>query len=395
MKLALIVLLLLAAPAVASADSMPDYSGLTYEQRLGNQIPMQAVLRDDDGAGIRLSDLADGRPLILVLGYFHCPNLCGIVRADLFVALHATAMAAGRDYSLAALSIDPEETSADAAAAKAEDLHRYGVVGAERNWHFIIGAAADIRDIADAVGFHDRFDPQLKQFVHPVGTVFLTPGGIVSGYLLGVGYQPARCAARRHPCRPGRCSSRRPAGPSALLSLRRHDRPLHAFNPEIAAARCSAHRRSPSASRCFWRSAANGSAHDFASAGQRQRTGDRPLILALVVSLLVLALVFGSDAGLSRQISRRQRHRSRRVAKKTWRLEIAWTAATLLAFFGLFIWAPTLCAPVSAASRCAEDRRGRQAMDVEGRIPRRPARDQCRAYSGRTARSAGDDIART
>ena len=44
--------------------------------------------------------------------------------------------------------------------------------------------------VADAVGFHDRFDPELKQFVHPVGIVFATPAGIVSSYLLGVGYRP-------------------------------------------------------------------------------------------------------------------------------------------------------------------------------------------------------------
>ncbi|MGO4838267.1 hypothetical protein AB4144_39080, partial [Rhizobiaceae sp. 2RAB30] len=44
--------------------------------------------------------------------------------------------------------------------------------------------------VADSVGFHERYDPDIKQFVHPVGIVFATPAGIVSSYLLGVGYQP-------------------------------------------------------------------------------------------------------------------------------------------------------------------------------------------------------------
>ena len=35
------------------------------------------------------------------------------------------------------------------------------------------------------------FDPDLKQFAHPVDIVFATPTGAVSSYLLGVGYQPA------------------------------------------------------------------------------------------------------------------------------------------------------------------------------------------------------------
>ena len=140
---------------------------------------------------MRLADLFGGKPLILALGYFHCPNLCSVVRADLFDALRASGMTAGRDYALVALSIDPSETSADAAAAKADDLQRYPSPGAEQNWHFLTGTADAVQAVADAVGFHDRFDPELKQFVHPVGIVFATPAGVVSSYLLGVGYQPA------------------------------------------------------------------------------------------------------------------------------------------------------------------------------------------------------------
>jgi len=48
-----------------------------------------------------------------------------------------------------------------------------------------------VQAVANAVGFHERFDPELKQFAHPVGIVFATPAGLVSSYLLGVGYQPA------------------------------------------------------------------------------------------------------------------------------------------------------------------------------------------------------------
>jgi protein SCO1 len=48
----------------------------------------------------------------------------------------------------------------------------------------------DVRAISEAVGFRDRFDMRLKQFLHPAGIVFVTPGGVVSSYLLGVGYAP-------------------------------------------------------------------------------------------------------------------------------------------------------------------------------------------------------------
>lgn len=191
MRLSFLIILLLIVPRFGVAAPMPDFSGLAYQQRPGAMLPLQDMFHDDIGRTVRLADVFEGKPLILVLGYFHCPNLCSVVRADLFDALRASGMTAGQDYALVALSIDPSESSADADAAKAEDLRRYPAPGAAQNWHFLTGAAESLWAVADAVGFHDRFDPALKQFVHPVGVVFATPAGIVSSYLLGVGYQPA------------------------------------------------------------------------------------------------------------------------------------------------------------------------------------------------------------
>jgi len=190
-RVLVLLLLLLVASPFAVAASAPDLSGIAYEQKLGSQIPIQDIFRDDTGRIVRLDDLFEGKPLVLALGYFRCPNLCSVVRADLFEALRASGMMAGRDYALVALSIDPSETRADAAAAKAEDLQRYPVPGAAKNWHFLTGTFDAVQTVANAVGFHERFDPELKQFAHPVGIVFATSTGAVSSYLLGVGYQPA------------------------------------------------------------------------------------------------------------------------------------------------------------------------------------------------------------
>ncbi len=69
---------------------------------------------------------------------------------------------------------------------------------------------------------------------------------------------------------------------------------------------------------------------------------DHLIIALLLISGAVLALVFGlillyafkyrAGSGVDRGA----------LAKKTWRLETAWTAATLVAFFGLFIWGADL-----------------------------------------------------
>ncbi|MBV9784512.1 MAG: SCO family protein [Acidisphaera sp.] len=181
----LLLLLLLATPAWA----VPDLSGFAYQQRQGSALPADAEFRDESGKAVRLGELL-GRPVILVLGYFHCPNLCGVVRDDLFSALAGSGLRTPADYTLVALSIDPAETAADAAAAKAADLARFPTEGADRGWHFLTGSAEAVQRVADAVGFRDAFDPRFKQFIHPAGAVFATGSGVVSGYLLGVGYQP-------------------------------------------------------------------------------------------------------------------------------------------------------------------------------------------------------------
>jgi protein SCO1 len=107
---------------------VPDFSGISFEQRLGAPLPLQTTFHDEDGRDVRLADFG-GKPMIPALVYFRCPNICGVVRADLFDALRRSGMTAGRDYSLVAISIDPAETSADAKAAKADEVHRYEVSG--------------------------------------------------------------------------------------------------------------------------------------------------------------------------------------------------------------------------------------------------------------------------
>jgi len=184
---AFLLLLTLTHPAMGSP---PKLDGVAYTQRIGATLPLQTVLRDEHAAAVQLSELARAKPLILVLGYFHCPNLCDVVRADLFHALEKTDLVGGRDYQLISLSIDPAETSRDAASAKERDIARFPAAGAAVGWHFLTGRAPQVQAIAAAVGFGSRSDPQRNQFLHPTGVVFVAPSGVISSYLLGVGYAP-------------------------------------------------------------------------------------------------------------------------------------------------------------------------------------------------------------
>jgi len=47
-----------------------------------------------------------------------------------------------------------------------------------------------IKRVADAVGFHFKYIPQLDQYAHAAGIVVLTPEGKVAQYFYGIKYRP-------------------------------------------------------------------------------------------------------------------------------------------------------------------------------------------------------------
>lgn len=170
---ALVALALVATPAYAAA-SLND---LEWVQHPGAPVPMDAPFTAANGAGTTLRQAAGGLPLVLAPGYYRCPNLCGVVRQDLADALGRTGLQAGRDYQVAVLSIDPAEGPADAAAVK----------DAGAGWRLLTGPADAVGGV---IGFRTRFDEVQRQFIHPAGVAVLSPFGLVSGYVLGVGYDP-------------------------------------------------------------------------------------------------------------------------------------------------------------------------------------------------------------
>lgn len=189
MKRFWLLLATLLIPVTGDAGA-PDLAGYRWIQRPGAQLPLQDTFRDDLARQVRLADVVQGRPLILALGYYHCPNLCGLVRSTLLGAISAANLMAGRDYSLAVVSIDPSEASSDARAAKAADIAAFPSSGAALDWHYLTGTENAVSTLTAAVGYTGHFDPEFKQFIHPTGLVVVTPAGKVSSYLLGLGYHP-------------------------------------------------------------------------------------------------------------------------------------------------------------------------------------------------------------
>ena len=180
----------LAGLGLLAAVAVPPPAEMAFRQHPGAQLPVRATLRDESGHDVRLGDLFERTPVLLVFAYYHCPNLCGLVLGDLFAALQPLAQRPGRDYQLAVIGIDPAETPADAADAKARHLAAVKLPGGASGIHFLTGAAAPVAEIAEAAGFPYRPVPGAGQIAHPAGLLVATAQGRISRYLLGLGYRP-------------------------------------------------------------------------------------------------------------------------------------------------------------------------------------------------------------
>lgn len=164
--------------------------GVGIEQLLDNQIPLDLSFRDEVGRTVHLGDFLGRRPAILALVYYDCPMLCTQVLNGLVSALNVVSFDAGKEFDVIAVSFDPREKPADAAAKKSAYLSRYKRPGAEAGWHFLTGEPASIDALTKAVGFRYRYNTDLDQFAHASAIYVLTPAGRLSRYFFGIEYAP-------------------------------------------------------------------------------------------------------------------------------------------------------------------------------------------------------------
>jgi protein SCO1/2 len=183
---AILAVVALAAPAMAAPSGIPagDFAAFAFRQRPGAPLPLAATLRRGDGQPATLGELFDGKPVLIDFEYDRCTTLCGVVLDQVAAVLRALPLAAGRDYRLLVIDIDPAATPRQAAAFAAA----HGVAGGGVT--VLTGDEAAIRSIADAAGFPYRRDPATGQYAHPAGLVVATPAGIVSRYLPGLDWRP-------------------------------------------------------------------------------------------------------------------------------------------------------------------------------------------------------------
>ncbi|HWE02809.1 MAG TPA: SCO family protein [Tepidisphaeraceae bacterium] len=205
LALGLVALLSAALPAQAGfADGMgpgvdanpvfiPESAKkVSVVEHLNAPLPLDAWFTDDSGKAVQLRQYFDNakKPVLLQIGYFRCPMLCGLVSRGLVDSLKDVRLNAGPDYEVVFLSIDPNETPALAAQKKQSFLHDYARDGSTDGWHLLTGNKLQIDRVTQAAGVEYKFVGQAQQYSHPAVVVLATPQGMISRYLYGVKFDP-------------------------------------------------------------------------------------------------------------------------------------------------------------------------------------------------------------
>ncbi|MGE3173304.1 MAG: SCO family protein [Planctomycetota bacterium] len=164
----------------------------SMQDKIGTVLDTSLQFTDERGYPYTFRQLFPGeRPVVLVPGYYACPDMCGQVLYGMLDALNEVDLAPGVDYQIVNVSIDPRETAEVAKARKDRFLPKLLRVGGDEAWRFLVGDEASIRALTQQVGFRYFWAEHDNRFAHPGALLFVTPQGKLSRVLTGTTFDPS------------------------------------------------------------------------------------------------------------------------------------------------------------------------------------------------------------
>jgi protein SCO1 len=176
----------LAACTAAHAGYTKAELGAVYtDAKPDAQLPLAQDFLDENGKATTLGAAIGNRPAVLVFADYTCTTLCGPILAFAAGGLEKTGLAAGRDFRLIVIGIDPKDGLADARRIKASHVGAGTPLAAATA--MLTGNADAIRAATAAAGYHYVYDESADQFAHPAVAYVVTAQGRISRVLSGLG----------------------------------------------------------------------------------------------------------------------------------------------------------------------------------------------------------------
>ncbi len=164
------------------------FKSVGLDEKLGKTVPLDISFTDENGFPITLSELVD-RPTLLQLVFYHCPQTCNMMMANLAHTLPSVTFKPGKEYRVVTISFDHEDTPKIASDTKTNYMNLLPPAFPVNEWRFLTGSLDNIRALTLATGFRFKRVEQ-HNFIHPNVLIILGDDGKIIRYLYGVEYLP-------------------------------------------------------------------------------------------------------------------------------------------------------------------------------------------------------------
>lgn len=177
-----------AEKAGPQAHAIPEeIENVGVTENLSQQISRTLEFTDDRGQKVTLGQYFNStKPVLFSMVYYNCPSLCNFHLNGLLDVFRKAKMQIGKDFEFVAVSMDHKETADLAASKKETYLKELNQPGAENGWHFLVGSEANVKQLANELGFRFKWNEAGQQYAHAAVAYVLTPEGVISRYLYGI-----------------------------------------------------------------------------------------------------------------------------------------------------------------------------------------------------------------
>lgn len=166
---------------VAGEDRQPGQDWV--EEKTGSRIPLDIILRDEEGQPVSLDSLID-KPTLLLPVYYYCAGSCSRNLANLATSLGRMKSIPGKEFRAIAFSFNDREKTEDARRARKNFLKLAGGNFPEQEWRFLTGDRDAVTALTGAMGY--RFEKSDDgMFIHPSALVAVSSEGMIIRYVYG------------------------------------------------------------------------------------------------------------------------------------------------------------------------------------------------------------------
>lgn len=158
---------------------------------MGSKISLDTVFTDEEGELVPLSSqFLDEKPVLLSMVYYNCPGLCSLHMNGAAALFQEMDLQPGKDFNWITVSMDHTEGPDLAVQKKINYMDQFPIENAEGGWRFLtsINSKENLDKLTKEIGFSYKWDEKTKQFAHKAAFYVISPDGLISQIVPGVGF---------------------------------------------------------------------------------------------------------------------------------------------------------------------------------------------------------------